>query len=85
MPFERSSRPVISITNDCRAGRSNVLTQPWTSASARIIHGWTKPVLTASAISVACRSISDWVTSSSRRLSTRSAMTPAHSASGRTG
>jgi len=28
MPFERSSLPVISMTNDWRAGRSNVLTMP---------------------------------------------------------
>ncbi len=28
MPLGRSSRPVRSITNDCRAGRSNVFTMP---------------------------------------------------------
>jgi hypothetical protein len=68
MPFGRSSRPVISTMIDWRAGRSNVLARPYTTASTITIHGRTTPALTTHASATAWSSIVACVTSSSERL-----------------
>ena len=83
--LERSSLPTSSTRNDWRAGRSNALNTPKNRASASTIHGRTTPPLTTAASITAWTSAEVWVTRIRRRLSTRSATTPAHSENTRTG
>lgn len=44
MAFRRSSRLVILITKDCRAGISKAMTIPRSAEMAMICHGWMRPV-----------------------------------------
>src|ERR1041385_7369918 len=48
--FIKSSRLVISMTNDCRAGISNAIVIPLHTASAMMCHGWTIFVQTSTAM-----------------------------------
>jgi hypothetical protein len=50
MAFIKSSRLVISITNDCRAGMSNAMLIPPSTASTMMCQGCTIPVQTSPAI-----------------------------------
>ena len=50
MAFIKSSRLVISITNDCRAGISNAIVIPPSTASTMMCHGCTSFVQTSAAI-----------------------------------
>ena len=50
MAFIRSSRLVISMTNDCRAGMSNAMVIPPRTASTMMCHGCTTCVQTSAAM-----------------------------------
>ena len=75
--FSKSSRPTISIRNDCRAGTSNAFTVPSSVASAIISQTRMRPVsvsaarVNASSIEAVCVAIT------TRRRGHRSAASPA--------
>jgi hypothetical protein len=48
--FIKSSRLVISITNDCRAGMSKAIVIPPRTARTMMCHGCTRPLQTSAAI-----------------------------------
>ncbi len=75
--FGSWSRPTISITNDCRTGVSSADTQPSSRHSRYTCQSWASPV-TSSSPNVSAHSARPLSsTSSSLRLSIRSASTPA--------
>ena len=85
--FGRSARSSsISTTNDCRVGMSNPITSPSSALRAMMCHTWITGVPSARFTSVRIARISAWsaatlcVTTSSARLFTRSASTPANGA-----
>src|SRR5258705_12147019 len=71
-----SARPTISATNDWRAGPSNTLASPTPVASTATCQYSTCPPYTSAPSTSAWAPITDWVTSNSRRLGTRSATAP---------
>src|ERR1019366_3231521 len=74
--LRRLSAPTISSMNDCRAGFSKALLSPSSAARRPISHSWTAPVTVSSPSASACRPMAICRTTISRRLSTRSAITP---------
>ena len=74
--FLRFSGPIISSMNDCRAGFSNALFKPSSSASTPISHSSTAPVTVSTPRISACTPIAACSITISLRLSTRSAITP---------
>ena len=69
--------PTISMAKVCRAGTSTAFTNPSRRAATKVIHSEMAPVATRSPTTRAMVAAVDWVTKRSRRLSTRSTMTPA--------
>src|SRR6266851_2432794 len=72
----RSARPTISATKDWRAGPSSTLASPTPVASTATCQYSTWPPYTSAPSTSAWPPSTDWVTSSSRRLRTRSATAP---------
>ena len=75
--FIRSSFPTISTRKDWRVGMSKALTIPRNAASAMTLSTVTLPVATRAASANACIMRSVCVMTTTRRLSLRSATTPA--------
>ena len=67
--FASSPGPTISETNACRVGASMAATAPRPKASTKTCHSATTSVTTRIPSARASTPISDWVTSSMRRLS----------------
>ncbi len=80
-----SSGPTISMTKLCRAGMSRASAMPVSSASPPTIQSSTTPAAVTTPRPSANTPADVCVTISSRRLSTRSASTPAHGPSTRMG
>ena len=76
MAFRSSSLPTISRTNDCRAEFSKALFSPRTTASTQISQNRGEPNTTSSPSTRAWNPMAICSAIISRRLSTRSAMTP---------
>ncbi len=74
--LRRCSLPTSSIMNDCRAGFSKALFSPSSAANRPICHTCTSPVTVRIPSASACRPIALCSAIISRRLSTRSAITP---------
>ncbi len=75
--FIKSSFPTISTRNDWRVGMSNALTIPKNAASPMTLCTVTRPVPTRAASPNACSMRRVCVMITTRRLSVRSATTPA--------
>ena len=83
--LRRCSGPTISSMNDWRAGFSKALLRPSRAASTPICQYWTSPVIVSTPRISAWRPIRDCSESITRRLLTRSAITPPYGPSRRTG
>ncbi len=83
--LRRCSGPTISSMNDWRAGFSNALLRPSKAASTAISHTRTLPDTVRTPSTSACTPIRLCRQTISRRLSTRSAITPPYGASRSTG
>ncbi len=66
--FIKSSRLVISMTNDCRAGMSNAIVIPLNTASAMMCHGCTIFVQTSAAMERETNIEQSWVTTMTERF-----------------
>ncbi len=71
-----SSRPTVSIMNDCRTTLKSVLATPVHTARTPTCQYATTPVATRVATVSAVHACAAWVTMSRRRLATRSATAP---------
>ena len=71
-----SSRPTVSLTNDCRTTLKSVWARPAHSARMPTCQYATTPVATSVAMVSAVHACAAWVAMSRRRLATRSAMAP---------
>src|SRR5437870_168313 len=76
-----SSRPTVSLTNDCRTTLKSVLARPAHSARMPTCQYATTSVATSVATVSAVHACAAWVAMSRRRLATRSAMAPLGTAS----
>jgi hypothetical protein len=79
------SLPTISPTNDCRTGMSNAVNTPNTKHSTYTCHSTASEVTSSTPSTSAHDAMPDWTNISRRRLSYRSASTPAHSVSSNIG